>query len=203
MKCYVKKVFLKISLRHKYFPVNISKFLRPSFFQNVPAKGCLCISTRAMFSIFARLGALGKLKIELKKTLFKKCNDFFQYRVLLESEWKILFLLKHEKCEFHWLPQLMFTNIKVSCFHYGSVCCRSSHLEAFYKKRVLKNFVKFTEKHLGRSLVLYKVTYIPGTLLRSNLVKFLRTPFPYNTSGAASVVKLACLQTLNINFHKK
>ena len=56
---------------------------------------------------------------------------------------------------------------------------RSSRPEVFYKKGVLRNFAKFTGKHLCQSLR-------PATLLKKrlwhrcfpvNFVKFLRTPF--------------------------
>ena len=60
-------------------------------------------------------------------------------------------------------------------------------LEVFCKKGVLRNFVKFTEKHLRQSLFFNKVAGLrPATLLKKRLwhrcfpvsfVKFLRTPF--------------------------
>ena len=61
-------------------------------------------------------------------------------------------------------------------------------LEVFYEKGVLKNFTKFTGKHLCQSLFFDR----PATLLKKrlwvrcflvNLAKFLRTPFLQNTSG--------------------
>ena len=61
------------------------------------------------------------------------------------------------------------------------------------KEGVLKNFVKFTGKHLCQSLLLNKVAGLyPATLLkerlwhrcfRVNFVKFVRTHFLQNTSG--------------------
>ena len=60
---------------------------------------------------------------------------------------------------------------------------RGSHRSCSIKKSVLKNFTKFTGKHLCRSLFLNKVR--PATLLKKrlrqrcfavNLMKFLRTP---------------------------
>ena len=47
----------------------------------------------------------------------------------------------------------------------------------FYKKGVLKNFAKFTGKHLCQSLFLNKVAGLV------DFVKFLRTPFLQNTPG--------------------
>ena len=62
-----------------------------------------------------------------------------------------------------------------------------------YKKSVLRNFTKFTGKHLCQSFFFNKVAGLrPATLLKKrlwhrcfpvNFVKFLRTPFLQNTSG--------------------
>ena len=64
---------------------------------------------------------------------------------------------------------------------------RSSRPEVFCKKGVLRNFTKFTGKHLCQSLFFNKVAGLkPATLLKKrlwhrcfpvNFVKFLRTPF--------------------------
>ena len=64
---------------------------------------------------------------------------------------------------------------------------RSSHPKVFCKKGVLRNFIKFTGKHLWQSLLFNKVTGLrPATLLNKrlwhrcfpvNFMKFLRTPF--------------------------
>ena len=60
------------------------------------------------------------------------------------------------------------------------------------KKGVLRNFTKFTGKHLYQSLFFNKVADLrPATLLKKlwhrcfsvNFVKFLRTPFLQNNSG--------------------
>ena len=62
---------------------------------------------------------------------------------------------------------------------------RSSRADVFYKKAVLRNFTKFTGKHLCQSLFFNKVAR-PATLFKKrlrhrcfpvNFVKFLRTPF--------------------------
>ena len=68
------------------------------------------------------------------------------------------------------------------CFIY-----RSSRLEVFCRKGVLRNFAKFTGKHLCQKLFFNKVAGLrPSTLLKKglwdrcfpvNFVKFLRTPF--------------------------
>ena len=70
---------------------------------------------------------------------------------------------------------------------------RSSHRRCSVKKGVLRNFVKFTGKHLCQSLFLNKVAGPrPATLLKKslwhvffpvNFAKFLRTPSLQSTSG--------------------
>ena len=70
---------------------------------------------------------------------------------------------------------------------------RSSHQSCSIIKGVLRNFVKFTGKHLCQSLFFNKVAGVrPATLLKKrlwhrcfpvNFAKFLRTPFLQNTSG--------------------
>ena len=70
---------------------------------------------------------------------------------------------------------------------------RSSRLEVFYKKGVLKNFTKVTGKHPCRSLFLIKIQtsnlqYLLKKRLRhryslENFAKLLRTPFSENTSS--------------------
>ena len=70
---------------------------------------------------------------------------------------------------------------------------RSSHQRCFTQKGVLRNFTKFTGKHLCQSIFYNKVASLrPATLLKKrhwhrcfpvNFVKFLTTPFLQNTSG--------------------
>ena len=70
-----------------------------------------------------------------------------------------------------------------------TVLFRSSHQRYSKKKGVLKNFVKFTGKHLCQSLFFNKVEELrPATLWKKRLwrrcfpvdfAKFLRTPFFY------------------------
>ena len=73
------------------------------------------------------------------------------------------------------------------------------------KKGVLRNFTKFTGKHLCQSLFFNKVAGVTlVTLLKKrlwhrcfpvNVVKFLRTPFLHNTSGRR------CSVNINIRLH--
>ena len=93
---------------------------------------------------------------------------------------------------------------------------RSSHRRCSVKKGVLRNFAKFTGKHLCQSLFFNKVAGLrPETLLKKrlwhkcfpvNFAKFLRTPFLQNTSGRLLVLfewvnsfiyveKLSCIRT--------
>ena len=70
---------------------------------------------------------------------------------------------------------------------------RSNRPEEFCEKVVLRNFAKFTGKHLCQSLLLNKVAGLRlATLLKKrpwhrcfpvNFAKFLRTLFSQNTSG--------------------
>ena len=73
------------------------------------------------------------------------------------------------------------------------IICRSSHRRCSLRKGDLRNFVKFTGKHLCRS-VLFNKGLRPATLSKKklwdrcfpmNFAKFLRTPLLRNTSGRA------------------
>ena len=78
-------------------------------------------------------------------------------------------------------------NIRDSFVDYVSSIFRSSRPEVFCEKGVLKNFTKFTEKHLCQSLFFNRDADLrPATLLKKrlwhrcfhpNFKKFLRTPF--------------------------
>ena len=50
---------------------------------------------------------------------------------------------------------------------------RTTHPEVFYEKSVLKNFAKFTGKHLYRSLLLNKVAGRPLRILKYSFFTFL------------------------------
>ena len=79
----------------------------------------------------------------------------------------------------------------ISLYRYSDF--RSSRPEEFYKKGILRSFIKFTGKHLCHSLFFNKVAGLrPSTLLKKrlwhrcfsvNFVKFLGTLFLQNTSG--------------------
>ena len=59
-----------------------------------------------------------------------------------------------------------------------SITFRSSRLEVFLRKGVLKICSKFTGEHLYRSVISIKLLCSPV-----NLIHIFRTPFPKNTSG--------------------
>ena len=79
---------------------------------------------------------------------------------------------------------------------------RNSHQKCSVKKGVLRNFAKFSGKHLYQSLFFNKVAGLsPATLLKKrcwhrcflvNFAKILRTPFLQNTSGRL----LLCIEFL-------
>ena len=81
---------------------------------------------------------------------------------------------------------------------------RSSHRRCYLRKGFLRNFAKFTGKHLCQSLFFNKVAGLrPATVLKKrlwrtcflvNFAKFLRTFFLRNTSGrllSANIVTMA------------
>ena len=77
---------------------------------------------------------------------------------------------------------------------------RSNHRSRSIRKGVLRNFTKFTGKHLYQSLFFNKVAGLrPETLLQKrlwhrcfpvNFAKLLRTPFLQNTSGRLLLIFL-------------
>ena len=101
----------------------------------------------------------------------------------------------------------MFCNLKTS--HETAIMIevfrglQKQPLEVFYKKGVLRNFAKFTGKHLentrktGKQPNTRKTALRPATLFKKslwhrcfsvNFAKFLRTPFLQNTSGRRFLV---------------
>ena len=78
------------------------------------------------------------------------------------------------------------------CLNTKRIPTRSSHRRCSVKKGVLRNFTKFTGKHLCQSLFFNSVASLrPATLLKKglwhrcfpvNFVKFPRTPYLQNTT---------------------
>ena len=95
-----------------------------------------------------------------------------------------LFLLKKLRTSHLW----SWYSIACSVLSYT----RSSRQDVFCEKDVLRNFIKFTGKHLCQSLFFNKVANLrPATYQKRdwhrcfpvNFAKFHRTPFLQNTSG--------------------
>ena len=102
--------------------------------------------------------------------------------------------MKRKKISFS--ESLMFAvellaNSAVVCI--VTLCFQKQPPEVFYKESVLRNFTKFTGKHLCQSLFFNKVACLRSATLSKktlryrcfpvNFVKLLRTPFLQNTSG--------------------
>ena len=85
-----------------------------------------------------------------------------------------------------WKIKVLRTSVLLS-WNYLSKYFRNNRPEVFCKKGVLRNFAKFTGKHLCQSLFFDKVAGLrPGTLFKKslwyrcfpvNFAKFLRTSF--------------------------
>ena len=90
---------------------------------------------------------------------------------------------------------------------------RSSHRRCSVKKGVLRNFAKFTGKHLCQSVFFNKVAGLrPATLLKKRLwyrcfpvkfAKFLRTPFLQNTSRRLVLNNKCCNYKLEVKKYRK
>ena len=83
---------------------------------------------------------------------------------------------------FTFFSNLFKENQKLSKNHIFQYLNRSSRPEVFWKKGVVRNFAKFTGKHLCQSLFLNKVAGLLKKRLWHryfpvNFVKFARTPF--------------------------
>ena len=85
----------------------------------------------------------------------------------------------------------------------------SSHETCSVKRSFLRNFVKFTGKHLCQSLFFNKVAGLrPTTLLRKrfwhrcfpvNFAKFLRAPFLQNSPGQMLLIWVRWVHSFSVN----
>ena len=111
----------------------------------------------------------------------------------------------------HILQLILKCSTKSKCSKTISIICRCSRRRCFVRKGILRNFAKFTGKHLCQSLffnqtaglrpaTLLKKRLWPATLLKKrlwhrcfpvNFIKFLRTPFLQNTSGRLLLIWVA------------
>ena len=92
---------------------------------------------------------------------------------------QLTFLVQIKACNYY---MMQFYNL------HHKITLRSSHRRCSVKKGVLRNFAKFTGKHLCQRLCFNR----PATLLKKslchrcfpvNFAKLLRIPFLQNTSG--------------------
>ena len=101
-------------------------------------------------------------------------------------------MVRDLKQEFQGFRDFSFLNLAEASKTIG-ILLQESHRRCSIRKRVLRNFAKFTGKHLCQSFFFNKVAGLrPATLLKKrlwhryfpvNFAKFLRTPFLQNTSG--------------------
>ena len=157
--------FVKKKLRHRCFPVNIAEFLKAPFF------------TEHLWWPFLQCTGYCFVQSWPKQTKSKLCK-LFSFKIIAARSGPIL----HKSFFCAMLSQTYLDNIQYTIF-----LCGSSRPEVFCKKGVLKNFTKFTEKHLCQSLFLNKDAALrPVTLLKKrlwhryfpvNFAKFLRAPF--------------------------
>ena len=104
---------------------------------------------------------------------------------------KFYFRLNPSYKETYWITNrhtCCFKSLK-QCFRRISFNCRSSCPEVFCRKGVLRNFAKFTGKHLFQSLFSNKSAgFRPATLLIKRLFQILRNLEEHlllqNTSGS-------------------
>ena len=76
---------------------------------------------------------------------------------------------------------------------------RSNHRKCSGRKGILRNFAKFTRKHLRQSLFFKKVACLWHRCFPVNFVKFPRTPFLQNTLGGCFWIFL-CSRSAKYSF---
>ena len=147
--------FFKKKLKHKCFPVKFEKLLRTAILKN--------ICKPLLLEVFYKIAVLKNFAIFIgRKQLGITCSV------------KKVFLVVDRA-------------VKVTCFFIDQhlqqkKCCwlneKSSRPEVFSKKRVRRNFAKFTGKHLCQSLFFTKVTCLrPATFLRKTLAQVFSCEF--------------------------
>ena len=124
-------------------------------------------------------------KLNLKRCTVNKWENGIQHFLYWRGKKQICQIIN---IYFVWVQRINFSK-KLSVL---VTTLRSSRPEVFCKKGVLRNFAKFTGKHLCQSLFFNKAAGLrPTTLLKKrlwhrcfpvNFVKFLRTTFLQNSS---------------------
>ena len=74
---------------------------------------------------------------------------------------------------------------------FGTICVQKQPLEVFCKKGVLRNFAKFTRKHLLKGIFLQAALLkkvLQHRCFSVNFVNFLRTPVLQNISGGCFLI---------------
>ena len=112
---------------------------------------------------------------------------------ILKLRSKIVIKERHEN-----IVKLLFPTICIYHFHVWKQFLKKQYREVFREKGILKNFTKFTGKHLCWSLFFNIVAGLRPTILLKkrlqhrcfpvNFVKFSRTPFFYRTPPVAAFV---------------
>ena len=110
---------------------------------------------------------------------------------ILKLRSKIVIKERHEN-----IVKLLFPTICIYHFHVWKQFLKKQYREVFREKGILKNFTKFTGKHLCWSLFFNIVAGLRPTILLKkrlqdrcfpvNFVKFSRTPFFYRTRPVAA-----------------
>ena len=98
------------------------------------------------------------------------------------KDWRTYTEISHSLTyHFFWINALsaVLCYVRFAVFLWQSLNFQKKPPEVFYKKIVLKNFLKFTERHLSQKL--QKTLW--HRCVPVNFKKSLRTTFPQNTSG--------------------
>ena len=122
--------------------------------------------------------------VEIQSVTFEV---FTEIKRCLQSDWKSMFLTSLSIIFYDNSSKFATLAYIWSLKHEQNFNNRSSHRGCSIKRRVLKNFAKFTRKQQRRSLFFNKVLSLtPAALLKKrlqyrcfpeNFSKFLRTPF--------------------------
>ena len=181
------------------FPVNITKFLRTLFWRT-SENGCF-VFNMYYINIRRKRQVISRLLITLLTNYRNIWSKYFVY-THTTFLWRVAaYFIRRYVHQMYLLSQnyqgyrsnILFLVFNVQRRPFvrertiETRIYRNSRPEVFCKKGVLRNFVKFTRKHLCQSLFLNKITGLrPVTLLEKrlwrrclsvNFAKFLRTPF--------------------------